>query len=106
MQGAGLDTLHVLLVQTLNVGVRVSAVENAEAMLVAAQAARGVLDARYVPCRVVRAPKAAAKRGCGYAVRVEGRDGARSAALLREAGQRFSGVFRLLPDGTAEEAAL
>lgn len=66
----------------------------------------GVLDARYVPCRVVRAPKAAAKRGCGYAVRVEGRDGARSAALLREAGQRFSGVFRLLPDGTAEEAAL
>lgn len=62
--------------------------------------------ARYVPCRVVRAPKAAAKRGCGYAVRVEGRDGARSAALLREAGQRFSGVFRLLPDGTAEEAAL
>ena len=71
--------------------------------LTAAQAARGVLDARYVPCRVVRAPKAAAKRGCGYAVRVEGRDGAR---LLREAGQRFSGVFRLLPDGTAEEAAL
>ena len=70
--------------------------------LTAAQAARGVLDARYVPCRVVRAPK----RGCGYAVRVEGRDGARSAALLREAGQRFSGVFRLLPDGTAEEAAL
>ena len=70
--------------------------------LTAAQAARGVLDARYVPCRVVRAPKAAAKRGCGYAVRVEGRDGARSAALLREAGQRFSGVFRLLPDGTAE----
>ena len=66
--------------------------------LTAAQAARGVLDARYVPCRVVRAPKAAA--------RVEGRDGARSAALLREAGQRFSGVFRLLPDGTAEEAAL
>ena len=74
--------------------------------LTAAQAARGVLDARYVPCRVVRAPKAEAKRGCGYAVRVEGRDGARSAALLREAGQRFSGVFRLLPDGTAEEAAL
>ena len=33
-------------------------------------------------------------------------NGARSAALLREAGQRFSGVFRLLPDGTAEEAAL
>ena len=33
--------------------------------LTAAQAARGVLDARYVPCRVVRAPKAAAKRGCG-----------------------------------------
>ena len=74
--------------------------------LTAAQAARGVLDARYVPCRVVRAPKAAAKRGCGDAVRVEGRDGARSAALLREAGPRFSGVFRLLPDGTAEEAAL
>lgn len=74
--------------------------------LTAAQAARGVLDARYVPCRVVRAPKAAARRGCGYAVRVAGRDGARSAAVFREEGQRFSGVFRQYPDGTVEEAEL
>ena len=74
--------------------------------LTAAQLARGVLDARYIPCRVVRAPKAAARRGCGYAVRVEGRDGARSAAVFREEGQQFSGVFRLMPDGTVEEAEL
>lgn len=44
VQGAGFDTLHVLLVQTLDVGVRVAAVQNAETMLVTAQAAR----ARYV----------------------------------------------------------
>ena len=74
--------------------------------LTAAQLARGVLDARYVPCRVVRAPKAAARRGCGYAVRVEGRDGARTAALLREGGVSYSSCFRVLPDGTTEEAAL
>ena len=74
--------------------------------LTAAQAARGVLDARYVPCRVVRAPKAAAKRGCGYAVRVEGRDGARSAGIFREENQRFSGIFRKFPDGKVEETEL
>lgn len=74
--------------------------------LTEAQMARGVLDARYIPCRIVRAPREAAKRGCGYAVRVEGRDGARSAALLREEGQQFSGVFRLLSDGKVEEAEL
>ncbi len=40
VERAGFDTLHVLLVQTLNVGVRVAPVEDAETVLVAAQAAR------------------------------------------------------------------
>ena len=44
VERAGFDTLHVLLVQALDVGVRVAAVEDAETVLVAAQAAR----ARYV----------------------------------------------------------
>ena len=74
--------------------------------LTAAQLARGALDARYIPCRVVRAPSAATKRGCGYAVRVEGRDGARSAGIFREENQQFSGIFRKFPDGKVEEAEL
>ena len=74
--------------------------------LTAAQTARGVLDALYIPCRIVRAPREVAKRGCGYVLRVAGRDGARTADILRGQQILFSNSFRVLQDGTAEEAKL
>ena len=74
--------------------------------LTAAQYGRGVLDSMYLPVRLLRAPQAAAKHGCAYVLRVAGRDGARAAELLRQNGSGYSASFRILPDGTAEEAGL
>ncbi len=74
--------------------------------LTAAQTARAVLASYYIPVKLLRAPRSIAVRGCGYVLRTAGRDGARSADLLRQNGIYFSNSFRVLPDGTMEEAGL
>lgn len=74
--------------------------------LTAAQSGRSVLTALHVPVQLLRAPRAAAVRGCGYVLRVQGRDGARAAELLRQYQAAYSHVFRVLPGGQTEEAAL
>ena len=74
--------------------------------LTAAQSGRSVLTALHVPVRLLRAPRAVAARGCGYVLRVQGRDGARTAELLRRYQVAYSHIFRVLPDGGLEEAAL
>ena len=70
-----------------------------------AQRAQQILANARVPSAILRAPKSMSSKGCGYALKLRPGDAAKAAAVLRNAGAPYSGVYRVRPDGTAEAVA-
>ncbi len=53
-----------------------------------------------------RTPKQLSERGCGYCLRIRGRDAMPAVALLRERAIPFGKLYALTADGRVEERAL
>ena len=64
------------------------------------QKGRDALARAGLRCRLLRAPAAAAPRGCAYALAVRRADAARAAAVLDRAGVRVEGRWLRGPDGS------
>ena len=71
-----------------------------------AQRTEKTLERAGIAAGVMRAPRSISTLGCGYCVTVAAKHGARAVKILEEAGMKPERVYRRLPDGTTEEAAL
>ncbi len=74
-------------------------------MTAAQQAAMELNESGYFAA-LLRAPKALAGKGCGYAVRISLQNGSAAASILRNAGIFFEKVFRMDVSGLWREAFL
>ena len=71
-----------------------------------AQKGRDALLRAGLDCRMLRAPRQTAPKGCGYALALAVRDGAAALRVLDRAGVRVEGVWRRLPEGGFERSGM
>ena len=68
-----------------------------------AQSGERLLVRNGVAVRLLRTPKHLSHNGCGYSLRVRGRDLAAALNLFYRGNVPYTRVFRVGADGTAEE---
>ena len=68
-----------------------------------AQRGERMLQRGGVNAAMSRAPKWMEERGCGYCLRLRGRDLSRAKELLSEGGLPYRRLYAQRPDGTWEE---
>ena len=71
-----------------------------------AQRSVKTLERAGIAASVIRAPRTAGAKGCGYCAAVSERNGKRALEILEKAGMKPEKIFRREPDGTIREAAL
>ncbi len=59
-----------------------------------------------ITCTMQRTPKELSERGCGYCLRIPGRDAMAAVEILREKQVSFGKVYALTEDGIPEERML
>ena len=72
----------------------------------AAQSGRRILYEAGLWTQLRRAPQEASSLGCTWAVYVHGTDGVYAAQLLRTWNSPVSGIYRVHPNGSLEQAQL
>jgi len=68
-----------------------------------AQKAERLLKRSGVECMLQRTPRELSERGCGYCLRLRGRDAMQAAELLRSNGVLFGKIYAVSGDGKTEE---
>ena len=71
-----------------------------------AQKAQWVLKRRNIGCTLQRTPKALTERGCGYCLRLSGRDTVSALAVLGQEKLKYEKLYAVGEDGDMEERAL
>ncbi len=71
-----------------------------------AQRGERSLTRRGIGCTVMRTPKWMEDQGCGYGLRLRGRDLHRALDILRQEGISWRKVYGFTREGRAEELAL
>lgn len=71
--------------------------------LTQAQRGRDVLHMERIYSFLGRSPRELAARGCGYVLRVRGKDAAQALTALRGKNIDFVHVYKVFEDGHAEE---
>ena len=59
-----------------------------------------------ISCDLLRTPRALSERGCGYCLRIRGKDAVAAVALLREQEILFGKVYAVTGSGKPEERQL
>jgi hypothetical protein len=59
-----------------------------------------------IPCTLQRTPKELSKRGCGYCLRLQGRDAIRAAEYLQQAQLPYEKMYAIQDNGRPEERVL
>ena len=59
-----------------------------------------------ITCTMQRTPKELSERGCGYCLRIPGRDAMEAVGILREKQISFGKVYALMEGGSPEERML
>lgn len=72
----------------------------------AAQSGRNVLRQLQIDAELLRAPKSLSEQGCGYVLRTQAAEGARTAEALRAWNVPFVQIYRCFPNGVCQEAEL
>lgn len=71
-----------------------------------AQRAESILRREQLPCQLQRTPKMLTSRGCGYCLRLPGKDALYAVALLQGEQISYGKLYELRSDGTPEERIL
>ena len=71
-----------------------------------AQKGERLLKKAGIPCALQRTPKELSKRGCGYCLRLQGRDALKAAQQLQEAQLPYEKMYAISDDGRPEERLL
>lgn len=71
-----------------------------------AQKGEKILKAAGVECALQRTPKELSRRGCGYCLRLRGKDAFRGVELLRQEQLLFEKVYAINDGGRPEERML
>ena len=56
--------------------------------------------------KLLRSPKFLSIKGCGYALKIRGRDGIAAASALAAERVNYGSIYRIGPDGRGEEILL
>lgn len=71
-----------------------------------AQKAERLLKNAGILCALQRTPKELSNRGCGYCLRLQGREALKAAQLLQDAQLPYEKVYALTDRGIPEERVL
>lgn len=71
-----------------------------------AQQAERLFKKEQIPCQLQRTPKMLTSRGCGYCLRLRGKDALYAVALLQEEQITYGKLYELRENGIPEERTL
>lgn len=71
-----------------------------------AQKGQRLLKMRNIPCILQRTPKALTERGCGYCLRLSGRDALSAVTILQRERLQYEKIYAIGEDGEMEERVL
>ncbi len=71
-----------------------------------AQKGQWALSRRKIPCTLQRTPKALTERGCGYCLRISGRDAASAVMILQREKLNYEKLYAIGENGDVEERML
>jgi len=71
-----------------------------------AQRGERLMKQEGIFCTLQRTPRELSERGCGYCLRLRGRDAMAAVSLLQRGSLSFGKVYRLSDDGKPEERTL
>ena len=71
-----------------------------------AQRAERALQSTHIHCQMQRTPKHLTERGCGYCLRMDGRDVPRAVEILRKEKLQYEKLYAFKEDNSTEEQVL